>query len=785
MEELSDRPSSTSGEYGADDRHAARNWPANCLPHPLCLHETNTSGERKSPVESREWKRTTMRLALTLAGMMGLSLCGWLLAQPEKLDDAWEEATREAVRRVAPSVVQIVTNFGLEAVPAGGKPGALAGQFLLRGQGPTTGLIITPDGYVITSSFNIAHIPPEVKPTILVRIPGRAEPLPGRIVARDDTRMLTLLKVEATGLPVPTFVPVKQMRVGQWALALGRTFSEDPNAPPSVSVGMVSALGRIWGKAIQTDAKVSPVNYGGPLVDIRGRVLGVLVPMSPRGDSTLSGVEWYDSGIGFAVPLEDIYRVLPRLQQGENLRPGQLGVVFEQPPPVIGFDPTKPVGQGGIFGECRIARVIPGSPADRAGLRPGDVIVEADGQPVRWQLQLQHVLGPKYDFDTVTLKIRRGEKLLEFPKIPLTAPKEMPRPPFAGLLPLRDDPRPGVVIRYVFPNSPAEKAGLRAGDHLVRLDGTYLRDLDQLRQLLAGFRPGSEVQLVVIRDTSDQGPERKAPAPAQAPQLHAIPLKLGEFSMDIPDKLPPASSRQGLAPRLLYTKSLLAGKPPFLALPQDAKPLPAPPGKPGLFRRRDPASGREFWLYVPDTYTPQVAHGVLIWLHPVGNTWEETIRKLWEPICKTQHWIVYAPKAENAGGWLASDTDAIVQDIRQLQQQYRLDPHRVVAHGLGNGASFALYLALDARDLVRGAVLVGGSLTARIPDYDPAQPLAVFCVAGGRDPNIETLRTLPRELQRRHYPCIFRELPEHGTGYIPDPRLLDEIARWLDSLDRF
>jgi serine protease Do len=721
-----------------------------------------------------------MRVILAAILTTALSVFGLVLAQPTQLDEAWEQATREAVHRVAPSVVQIVTNLGLETIPVAGKPGGkpgakpITGSFLLRGQGPTTGLILTSDGYIITSSFNFAHIPAEIQPTILVRIPGRGEPLPGRIVARDETRMLTLLKVEATGLPVPTFVPVKEIRVGQWALALGRTFSEDPNAPPSVSVGIVSALNRIWGKAIQTDAKVSPVNYGGPLIDIRGRVMGVLVPMSPRGDSELAGVEWYDSGIGFAVPLEDIYRVLPRLQKGENLRPGQLGVVFEQPPPVIGLDPTKPGVQGGMFGECRIGRILPGSAAARAGLQPGDVIIEADGQPVRWQLQLRHVLGPKYDFDTVSLKVRRGDKVLEFPKIPLTTPQESPRPAFAGLLPLRDDPRPGVVIRYVFPKSPAEAAGLRPGDHLVRLDGTYLRDYGQLRNLLAGFRPGSEVQLVIIRET------QKA-----EPQLLPVTLKLGEFSSDVPEQLPPASSKQGLAPRLLYTKNILAGKPPFFELPKGAKPLPEPPGKPGLFRQRDAASGRESWLYVPDSYTPNIAHGLLIWLHPTGDTMEETIRKVWEPICKSHHWILYAPKAVNPGGWLASDSDAIVQDVRQLAQQYRLDPHRVVAHGLGNGASFALYLALDARELVRGAVLVGGSLATRIPDYDPGQPLAVFCVAGGRDPNIETVRNLPRELQRRHYPCIFRELPEHGTGYIPDPRLLEEIVRWLDSLDRF
>ncbi len=109
--------------------------------------------------------------------------------------------------------------------------------------------------------------------------------------------------------------------IGQWAIALGRTLDPNADQPPSVSVGIISALDRIWGKAIQTDAKVSPTNYGGPLVDLDGRVQGVLVPASPRAEGETAGFEWYDSGIGFAIPLEDVNAVLPRLKEGKDLQP--------------------------------------------------------------------------------------------------------------------------------------------------------------------------------------------------------------------------------------------------------------------------------------------------------------------------------------------------------------------------------------------------------------------------------------------------------------------------------
>ena len=120
-------------------------------------------------------------------------------------------------------------------------------------------------------------------------------------------------------------------------MAVGRTLD---SADVNVSVGIISATGRIWGRAIQTDAKISAHNYGGPLVDVRGRVLGILTPMSPTESGARAGSEWYDSGIGFAVPLADVLAVLPKLQAGHDQRGGLAGVSFSGTnlyvdPPVI------------------------------------------------------------------------------------------------------------------------------------------------------------------------------------------------------------------------------------------------------------------------------------------------------------------------------------------------------------------------------------------------------------------------------------------------------------------
>src|SRR5262245_591144 len=246
-------------------------------------------------------------LAVTGVGaVLGLASVPVPAKADDSLDEEQEKAIKAAVKVAASAAVKIETSGGVEVVRAGRAA-------VRRGIGPTTGVIVSDDGYVISSSFNFANKPA----TIRVTIPGQ-KPRVARVVAHDETRMLTLLKVnlpQGTKLPVPKPTPKKDMEIGLMAVALGRTLSAE-DGPPSVSVGIISATDRIWGKAVQTDAKISPTNYGGPLIDIEGRVLGVLVPASPQADGALAGFEWYDSGIGFAIPLDDINAVLPRLKKG-------------------------------------------------------------------------------------------------------------------------------------------------------------------------------------------------------------------------------------------------------------------------------------------------------------------------------------------------------------------------------------------------------------------------------------------------------------------------------------
>ncbi len=128
-------------------------------------------------------------------------------------------------------------------------------------------------------------------------------------------------------------------------MGLGRFYRGDRSA---VSVGVISAVNRIHGLAIQTDVKVSPVNYGGPLIDLTGKIQGILVPLSPRfdGDGASAGVEWYDSGIGFAIPSRDLMKVVDRLRAGKDLKPGKLGLTLQ---------PVSPFAS-----ELKVDKVLPG-----------------------------------------------------------------------------------------------------------------------------------------------------------------------------------------------------------------------------------------------------------------------------------------------------------------------------------------------------------------------------------------------------------------------------------------
>jgi S1-C subfamily serine protease len=681
------------------------------------------------------------RIALVAVFSLILGSSSLPAQPPDDLESVQEHLMKEAVLLVANSVVQVETSGGAELVGPTGR-----GRQIRKGVGPTTGVIAGADGYVISSAFNFANKPS----AIFVAVPGHKERYVATVVATDHSRMLTLLKINVQKLPVPTAVPKKEMHVGAWALALGRTWA-GLDVPPSVSVGVVSALGRIWGKAIQTDAKVSPTNYGGPLIDIQGRVLGILVPAAPRGQDETAGVEWYDSGIGFAIPFEDVLAVLPQLKQGKDLNKGHLGIIV-QSTDIYGAAPV-------------IASVAPDSPAMRAGIKPGDTVVAIDGVPVTRQAQIMHLLGAKYDGDAVNVKVRRDKKELDFPGLKLAGTQSAHIHPFLGVLPMRDDPQPGEEVRYVFAKSPAEQAGLKAGDRILRwsLADAPLQPIinrDRFTNLLNVIPAGMVLNLEVKQK---EGSKTKIFKPT-----------LGVSSSEVPDQLPEPAT----------FKKALPGKPGVPADPKGEKKKPAT----GTIKRTTPSGDHQYQVYVPADYDPNIAHALVVWLHPAGKPKEkdketEQIISAWEDFCMDNHIILLCPRAESETGWLGSETDFIHEAIQAVLSEYTIDRERIVAHGMGNGGQMAFYLAFHARDLIRAVATTGASMNGQPKDNLANERLAFFIVAGGRDPMSPAIAETRDKLQEHKFPVVYREIPEMGNQYL-DAVTLHDLVRWIDSLDR-
>jgi S1-C subfamily serine protease/predicted esterase len=661
-----------------------------------------------------------------------------------------EEAMKAAVSRVAPAIVQIETAAGRDIVAS-----RQGDERMRKGTGPTSGLIVSSDGYIISSAFNFADKPSAV----FVAVPGKSGRQVAQVVANDHTRMLTLLKIEASGLPVPQAAPKNEIQVGQSVAALGRTWVGADDLP-SVSLGIVSAMGRIWGKAIQTDAKISPVNYGGPLIDLRGRVLGILVPASPNAQDETAGVEWYDSGIGFAIPLEDIMRVLPRLKAGHDLGRGLLGFVAKNPD-IYGAPPA-------------IGSILPHSRADQAGLKPGDVFTEINGRPVTRQAQVMHELGKLYEGDTISVKVRRGNQLLSFENLKLSGVILSFPQSFLGILPMRDDNQKGVEIRYVFPDSPAAALGLKPQDRLVGIAGassTKFRPIasrDDFADILGRALPGTPAKLQV------QHPDGK---------IVILDVKLAELPGTIPDKVPAQASK---------THALNQPKPPAIPPPgQPGTPAPAPKSSPakvetGLLQRTGPSGDHHYSLYVPPNYDPNVSHVLIVWLHAAGQGSAQAIASqmdYWKEICPQQHWIVLAPVAQAESGWLASESEPIRQDINEVMSQYTIDPLRTVAMGAANGAQMAYYLGFHLRELIRGVVTVGAFAAADPGDNVHSQRLAFFLAVSGQDPLLAGVNEIKRKLADKKFAIAYRPTDAAGRWDL-DQGTFDDLIRWIDSLDR-
>lgn len=650
-----------------------------------------------------------LRVAL-LASISGICVGGSASAAAPPTDLAMreEQAFRAAADAVAPSVVAIETIGGLDTV----------GE-LLVGTGPSSGVIVSDDGYIVSSTFNFAHRPA----SIIVVLPDGTRH-PAQLVARDEARKLVLLKIDAPRkLPAPVVSPEDEAAVGRWTVAVGRTFDV---ATPNISVGVLSAVHRIWGRALQTDAKISAANYGGALVDLQGRILGVLVPLSPDHREDVSGTEWYDSGIGFAVPYEHIQMILPRLKAGETLKPGIVGVHFKG---------TNVYADSTVILKCRA-----GSPAYETGIRNGDRITAVDGRPVEYQAHVMEQLHRRYAGDVVKVTVARGDETFER-ELKLVDKLEPYRRPFLGLLAERTaDPADGVKIRDVFADSPAAKAGIRAGDVIVRFQDSDVDSRDALRTLVADAALGKDAKLELLRDG-----ERQTVSLEPIAETAAIPPKPKDSAPTTTDDDKPADN---------------AAKPIKIKVAE----LP-----------------NEADLFVPDDYDDSIPHGVVVLLHPNGGFAHDTIVERWRDRCRTANLLLLVPKAAKET-WTRPDLEFLKKAIDRTAESYRVDAARVVAVGYEEGGTVAIQGAALLRERIRGIVLLNAVPSPFNAENEPLFPTSIFVATAKNFGNESRIEKSVAQLRERHFPVVVRTLPAKADDW--DDAGAEELLRWLDALDR-
>jgi serine protease Do len=380
-----------------------------------------------------------------------------------------------------------------------GEDGALPDDSL-QSRSLGSGFIISADGSVLTN----AHVV-EGAEEIIVRTSDRRE-FVATVVGTDKRSDIALLKIEGGGLPAVKIGASQDLKVGEWVLAIGSPFGFESSA----TAGIVSAKGRSLPSEnyipfIQTDVAINPGNSGGPLFNLEGEVVGVNSQIYSRTGGFM--------GLSFAIPIDVVMGVVDQLQTKGRVSRGWLGVLIQ--------DVTRELAESFGMKQPRgalVAQVLPGSPAEAAKVRPGDIIVSYNGRDIQTSSALPPMVGITQVGERVQLQVLRiGELIdlqIEIGELPeedqILAGPSAPEKVSAnriGLFVGEITPEQreqlavvagGVLVEGVEPG-PAEQAGLVAGDVILMLDNQPVQDPAGFNRILDAIQSGRSVAVLVQR----------------------------------------------------------------------------------------------------------------------------------------------------------------------------------------------------------------------------------------------------------------------------------------------
>lgn len=464
-----------------------------------------------------------MRLLFGLRGggalVLAAAAVAWSLGAKEVFERR-QASVPDVVERVAPSIVGVFSSRALvppEIVPPWGPFGRPPRGFL-RGVG--SGVVVRSDGVVLTN-----HHVVEKAEEIRVVLADRRE-FSARIVGRDSKTDLAVLRIEARNLPFLPFGDSDRLRVGETVLALGNALG----IGQMVSQGIVSAKGRAnlgvaeYEDFLQTDAAINPGNSGGALVNLRGELVGINTAIATR----TGGFQ----GIGFAIPSAMARSVMEILLEKGRVDRGQLGVLVQEMTPILAEAMGGAPDRGAV-----VTDVVPQGPADRAGLRRGDVLVGLDGEAVTSAAELRNRVALRGADAEVTLDVWRGGKRLQVrarlkaaEETPLEEPRPSPPQGEGAREERRDCGLPGIFV------APAPKELLEEYGVAGEREGALVVTSVELPEASAftGLRRGDlilEVGRTPVRTAEEM---RRAVRASRGPVLLTVRRPSGTFFVAVP-----------------------------------------------------------------------------------------------------------------------------------------------------------------------------------------------------------------------------------------------------------
>lgn len=359
-----------------------------------------------------------------------------------------------------------------------------------RKKGLGSGFIVSKNGYIVTNN----HVISRAEDIQVVLYDGSR--YAAEIVGQDVKTDLAVLKIKPEKKLKPVvFGDSDGLRIGDWVMAIGNPFG----LGYTVTVGIVSAKGRSLGLGayddfIQTDASLNPGNSGGPLFNLRGEVVGVNTAIAARGQ-----------GIGFSIPANMAKGVISQLMEKGKVVRGWLGVIIQP----ITQEIAESIGHEGTDGAL-ISDISPGSPAEKAGLKRGDVVVEFDGEPIKEFTSLSKLVGMKAPGTSSKITVLRDGKRKEISVVLGNLPDEQTpvesrrdedielsdiTPDIAARFGVED--KAGVLVTNVSRGSSAWEAGFRPGDVILEVDKNPVANLGDYNKIISGLKPGKQYLFLV------------------------------------------------------------------------------------------------------------------------------------------------------------------------------------------------------------------------------------------------------------------------------------------------